>query len=163
MKIIYLALLNLAYCKVTDKHNTDTDTSTISSAYTLTGNTLFSSWNSTYEIPFDLREFLSAIIFTSFTCPTFWKNSSSSFGLTLADSCIHITVLLSQSSEGGLGSGEGGPLRPLLAKDMSVEGVWAVLRPLKAKYMQCWNQLLYNVGSHLATGTQYTDLDQLIR
>ena len=58
-------------------------------------------------MPFDLREFRSDIIFTSHTWPTFWKKSSRSCGVTLADSCMHMTVRASLSWEGGSALGDG--------------------------------------------------------
>lgn len=58
-------------------------------------------------MPLERREFLSEIILTSQTCPTFWKNSSKSWGDTFAASCIHITVRRSLSTEGGSALGDG--------------------------------------------------------
>lgn len=60
---------------------------------TLTSGTADLSVNSMYAIPFDLLEFLSEIMRTSDTCPTFEKNSSKSLGLIFLASCIQNTVL----------------------------------------------------------------------
>lgn len=63
------------------------------------------STNSTYAIPFDLREFLSEIILTSRTLPTAEKKSSKSRGRMRAASCIQNTVRASRSSGDKFGSG----------------------------------------------------------